>query len=193
MYTLVRQRDAKDCGPSCLAMIVKHYGRDFNIDSIRTVCSLNREGVSLLGISKAAETIGFKTVGGRLSFDTLAFEVPLPCIVHWNQNHFVVVYKIKKHKKGKYTVYVADPGKGLVSYTQEEFCEHWVSTKTNGEEKGVALLLEPTEQFKAARSSFGTISKSTRDSLRNSFSVCCSARSCNSFSPSSLKPSLIQV
>lgn len=149
MYTLVGQRDAKDCGPSCLAMIVKHYGRDFNIDSIRTVCSLNREGVSLLGISKAAETIGFKTVGGRLSFDTLAFEVPLPCIVHWNQNHFVVVYKIKKHKKGKYTVYVADPGKGLVSYTQEEFCEHWVSTKTNGEEKGVALLLEPTEQFYA--------------------------------------------
>lgn len=149
MYILVRQRDAKDCGPSCLAMIIKHYGRDFNIDSIRTVCSLNREGVSLLGISKAAETIGFKTVGGRLSFDTLAFEVPLPCIVHWNQNHFVVVYKIKKHKKGKYTVYVADPGKGLVSYTQEEFCEHWVSTKTNGEEKGVALLLEPTEQFYA--------------------------------------------
>lgn len=149
MYTLVRQRDAKDCGPSCLAMIIRHYGRDFNIDSIRTVCSLNREGVSLLGISKAAETIGFKTVGGRLSFDTLAFEVPLPCIVHWNQNHFVVVYKIKKHKKGKYTVYVADPGKGLVSYTQEEFCEHWVSTKTNGEEKGVALLLEPTEQFYA--------------------------------------------
>lgn len=149
MYALVRQRDAKDCGPSCLAMIIKHYGRDFNIDSIRTVCSLNREGVSLLGISKAAETIGFKTVGGRLSFDTLAFEVPLPCIVHWNQNHFVVVYKIKKHKKGKYTVYVADPGKGLVSYTQEEFCEHWVSTKTNGEEKGVALLLEPTEQFYA--------------------------------------------
>lgn len=73
----------------------------------------------------------------------------MPCIVHWNQNHFVVVYKIKKHKKGKYTVYVADPGKGLVSYTQEEFCEHWVSTKTNGEEKGVALLLEPTEQFYA--------------------------------------------
>lgn len=103
----------------------------------------------MLGISKAAETIGFKTVGGRLSFDTLAFEVPLPCIVHWNQNHFVVVYKIKKHKKGKYTVYVADPGKGLVSYTQEEFCEHWVSTKTNSEEKGVALLLEPTEQFYA--------------------------------------------
>ena len=103
--------------------------------------------MSLLGISKAAETIGFKTIGGRLSFEMLSQEAPMPCIVHWNQNHFVVVYKIKKHNKGKYTVYVADPGKGLVSYTKEEFCEHWISTKINGEEKGIALLLEPTEQF----------------------------------------------
>lgn len=87
------------------------------------------------------------SVGGRLSFETLASEAPLPCIVHWNQNHFVVVYKIKRRRKGRYTVYVADPGKGLVTYTKEEFCEHWVSTKTNGEEKGIALLLEPTEQF----------------------------------------------
>jgi len=148
-FAIKKQRDAMDCGPSCLAMIAKHYGRQADKEQLRKICSLGKDGMSLLGISKAAETIGFKTVGGRLSFDTLVFEVPLPCIVHWNQNHFVVVYKIKKHKKGKYTVYVADPGKGLVSYTQEEFCEHWVSTKTNGEEKGVALLLEPTEQFYA--------------------------------------------
>ena len=151
MYALVRQHDAKDCGPSCLAMIVKYYGHNFNINSIRKICALNREGVSLLGISKAAEMLGFKTIGGRLSFDTLVHEVPLPCIVHWNQNHFVVVYKIKKHKKEKYTVFVADPGKGLVTYTKEEFCEHWVSTKTDGEEKGIALLLEPTEQFYAQK------------------------------------------
>ena len=149
MYALVRQRDAKDCGPSCLAMIVKHYGHNFNINSIRKICALNREGVSLLGISKAAEMLGFKTIGGRLSFSTLTSEVPLPCIVHWSQNHFIVVYKIKKHKQGGYTIYVADPGKGLVTYTKEEFCEHWVSTKTNGEEKGIVLLLEPTEQFYA--------------------------------------------
>lgn len=140
-----------DCGSACLAMIVKFYGMLPVIETIRASCDLSKDGVSLLGISKAAEEIGFKTVGGRLSFETLANEAPLPCIVHWNQNHFVVVYKIKKHRKGRFTVYVADPGKGLVTYTKEEFCEHWVSTKTNGEEKGIALLLEPTEQFYAQK------------------------------------------
>ena len=142
-----KQHDAMDCGPSCLAMIAKHYGLQPNIEKIRRSCALNKEGVSLLGISKAAESIGFKTIGGRLTFNTLAKEVPHPCIVHWNQNHFVVVYKVKKHSKGKYIVYVADPAKGLVTYTKEEFCEHWISTKTNDEEKGIALLLEPTELF----------------------------------------------
>jgi ATP-binding cassette subfamily B protein len=149
---LIEQQDAMDCGPSCLAMIAKHYGRQADREQLREICSLGKDGVSLLGISKAAETIGFKTIGGRLSFKTLANEVPLPCILHWNQNHFVVVYKIKKQKKGKYTVYVADPGKGLAAYTKEDFCEHWVSTKTNGEEKGIALLLEPTEQFYSQKS-----------------------------------------
>ncbi|ETD29265.1 hypothetical protein HMPREF1173_00692 [Prevotella nigrescens CC14M] len=138
-----------DCGPSCLAMIAKHYGQQADKEQLRKICSLGKEGVSLLGISKAAENLGFKTIGGRLSFEMLYQEDPMPCIIHWNQNHFVVVYKIKKHNKGKYTVYVADPGKGLVTYTNEEFCEHWVSTKTNGEEKGIVLLLEPTEQFYA--------------------------------------------
>ena len=142
-----KQYDVMDCGPSCLAMIAKHYGLQPNIEKIRRSCALNKEGVSLLGISKAAESIGFKTIGGRLTFNTLAKEVPHPCIVHWNQNHFVVVYKVKKHSKGKYIVYVADPAKGLVTYTKKEFCEHWISTKTNDEEKGIALLLEPTELF----------------------------------------------
>ena len=140
-----------DCGVACLAMIMSCFEKQPNVNQIEMLCSLDRSGVSLLGISKAAENLGFKTVGGRLSFDTLVHEVPLPCIVHWNQNHFVVVYKIKKHKKEKYTVFVADPGKGLVTYTKEEFCEHWVSTKTDGEEKGIALLLEPTEQFYAQK------------------------------------------
>lgn len=146
---LVFQCDAMDCGPSCLAMIAKHYGLQPEIEQIRRACVLGKDGVSLLGISKAAESIGFKTIGGRLSFNTLVKEVPLPCIVHWNQNHFVVVYKVKKHRKGHYTIYVADPGKGLVTYTKEGFCEHWISTRNDGEEKGIALLLEPTEQFYA--------------------------------------------
>jgi possible peptide-transporting ATPase len=146
---IIRQRNAMDCGPSCLAMIAEYYGRRVQQELLHHYCSLGRNGVSLLGISKAAENIGFKTVGGRLSFDILANELPFPCIVHWNQNHFVVVYNIRKRKGNRYEVYVADPGKGLVTYTKEEFCEHWVSTKTNGEEKGIALLLEPTEQFYA--------------------------------------------
>ena len=134
-----------DCGSTCLAMVAEYYGCKQDRDYLRELCDLGKTGVSLLGISKAAEIIGFKTVGGRLPFKILTTQIPLPCIAHWDQNHFVVVYKIKKHRKSCYTVYVADPGKGLITYSKEEFCEHWVSTKTNGEEKGIALLLEPTE------------------------------------------------
>ena len=144
---IIKQCDAMDCGPSCLAMIAGHYGLRLERDDLRHSCSLGKEGVSLLAISKVAEKVGFKTIGGRLNLEMLATEVPLPCIAHWNQNHFVVVYKIKKNRRNKYIVYVADPGKGLVTYTKEEFCEHWICTQTNGEERGIALLLEPTEQF----------------------------------------------
>ena len=151
IWSSIKQFDTMDCGASCLKIVAAYYGRRFDVSQIRQTCALNRNGISLLGISKTAETIGFRTIGGYLPFDTLAIGTPLPCILHWNQNHFVVVYKIRKHKKGKYTVYVADPARGLVTYTKEEFCEHWVSTKTNGEEKGIALLLEPTEHFYAQK------------------------------------------
>lgn len=148
---LVKQRDTMDCGLSCLSMVSIEYGLLLERDELRHSCALGKEGVSLLGISKAAEEIGFKSIGGRLTFYSLVSAASLPCIVHWDQNHFVVVYKVKKHRKGRYTIYVADPGKGLVTYTKEEFCEHWISTKTNGEEKGIALLLEPSEQFYAQK------------------------------------------
>ena len=135
-----------DCGPACLTMIAAHYGRHYTLDHLREQCFIGREGVSLLGISKAAEQIGFRTVGGRLTFDKLAEKALLPCVVHWNQEHFVVVYAIRKKKK-EYTVSVADLGKGLVTYPREAFCRHWISTCTGGEEKGIALLLEPTQLF----------------------------------------------
>ena len=135
-----------DCGPACLTMIAAHYGRHYTLDHLREQCFIGREGVSLLGISKAAEQIGFRTVGGRLTFDKLAEKALLPCVVHWNQEHFVVVYAIRKKKK-EYTVSVADPGKGLVTYPREAFCRHWISTCTGGKEKGIALLLEPTQLF----------------------------------------------
>ncbi|PVX51928.1 ABC transporter transmembrane protein [Balneicella halophila] len=135
-----------DCGPACLCMIAKHYGKNYTLDGLRQQSFIGRDGVSLLGISRASEKIGFRTVGGRLTFEKLVEKAPLPCIVHWNQDHFVVVYEVKKTRK-EYNVYVADPGKGLITYNKEEFCSHWISTQTNGEEKGVALLLEPTHLF----------------------------------------------
>ena len=148
---LINQLDARDCGPSCLAMIAKYYNDGINIRTVRDCFDTNTDGVSVLSISKIAERIGFKTIGGMITFSSFSSQQILPCIAHWDQNHFVVVYKIKKHRKGRYTIYVADPGKGLVTYTKEEFCEHWISTKTNGEEKGIALILEPTEQFYAQK------------------------------------------
>ncbi len=89
------QPDAMDCGPVSLKMIAKFYGKEFSLDKLRSITFTSKEGVSLLAISEAAEQIGFKTVGGRLTFDKLEKEALLPCIVHWNQEHFVVVYKIK--------------------------------------------------------------------------------------------------
>ena len=145
-FPFIKQPDAMDCGPASLVMIAQHYGRHYTLDHLRERCSLARDGVSLLGISKAAEEIGFRTVGGRLTFEKLAEKALLPCIVHWNQEHFVVVYALRKQRKG-YTIFVADPGKGLLTYSREEFCEHWISTRTNGEEKGIALLMEPTQLF----------------------------------------------
>ena len=96
----------------------------------------------MLGISDAAESIGFRTMGVRTIFKKLKEEVPLPCIVHWKQNHFIVVYKIKKE-----TVHVADPAFGLVKYALSEFLQGWLSTEGAGESKGICLLLEPTPDF----------------------------------------------
>lgn len=136
-----------DCGPACLCMIAGHYGKKYTLDGLRQSSFIGKDGVSLLGISRAAEKIGFRTVGGRLTFDKLTEKALLPCIVHWKQNHFVVVYDIKKSRKGKVTILVADPGKGLLKYSKEEFCSNWISTQTNNEEKGIVLLLEPTNLF----------------------------------------------
>lgn len=143
---VIRQKDARDCGPTCLAMVVEFYGKPANLPDIRKRCSLSKDGVSLLAISKAAESMGFKTVGGCFRFNRIAEDLALPCITYWNQDHFVVVYKITK-QKDKYTIHVADPSKGLLTYSKEEFCKHWISTKSNGAESGIALLIEPTDAF----------------------------------------------
>ena len=140
------QLDAMDCGPSCLRMIAKYYGKSYSLQTLRARSFITREGVSMLGISDAAESIGFRTSGVRISLEQLKKDVPLPCILHWNQNHFVVCYDIKKKRSG-YRFYIADPARQLISYSEEEFKKCWLSTKVNGEEKGAALALEPGPEF----------------------------------------------
>lgn len=131
-----------DCGPTSLAMVARFYGKAYSQQTLRERSFITREGVSMLGTSDAAESIGMRTMGVRITFDQLANEVLLPCIAHWKQNHFIVVYKIKNN-----TIYVADPAHGLVKYTKEEFMAGWGSTKKEGENQGLCLLLEPTPDF----------------------------------------------
>ena len=132
-----------DCGPACLAMVSSHYGKDFGLQYLRDKSFITREGVSLLGISEAADKIGFKTISAKLKTGDFDKEL-LPCILHWNQNHFVVLYKINKNIfTGKLIYKIADPGHGFVSLSEDKFKKSWLSDG----EKGVALFLEPTEEF----------------------------------------------
>lgn len=142
LFTHYQQHDAMDCGPTCLRMVAKHYGRVFSIQKLRESTQIGKEGVSLLGISEAAESIGFKTLAIKVPFIQLDKDAPLPYIVHWKQNHFVVVYQIKKNQ-----VYVADPALGLIKYTYAEFESQWATTIVEGQKTGIALLLEPTQRF----------------------------------------------
>lgn len=137
-----QQLDAFDCGPTCLRMIAKYYGRTYSVQYLREHAFISREGVSMLGISDAAELIGFRTMGVRITLEQLRTEVPMPCILHWNQQHFVVCYKIKN---GKY--YIADPASKKVSYGEKEIERCWCSTLVEGKETGAALLLEPGADF----------------------------------------------
>jgi len=162
-FPFYRQPDAKDCGPTCLRIVSKFYGKSILLQKIRNISETTRQGSSLLGLSDAAESLGFRSLGVQIDFDTLTEEVPLPCIVHWNKNHFVVVYKIDKSEK----VYVSDPSYGLISYRREEFIRHWIGNNANETtEEGIALLIETTPEFyqnefeeEESKASFSFLSK----------------------------------
>ncbi|CAM1359880.1 ABC transporter ATP-binding protein [Tenacibaculum litopenaei] len=137
-----QQTEAKDCGPTCIKIIAKHYGKTINTQQLRQLSETTREGSSLLGLSEAVESIGFKSLGLKLAYDKLK-EAPLPCILHWNKNHYVVLYKIKRDK-----VYISDPAHGLLVYTKEEFIENWIGNNADEfTEEGIALIVEPTPNF----------------------------------------------
>lgn len=128
-----------DCGPACLKMIAAYHGKNFSIDYLRKKCFITKEGVSFLGLSEAADSVGFRTMGLKIPFEVLQEKIALPCIVHWRQKHFVVVYRIKKGR-----IYVADPASGLVTFTQDEFEKNWANTMVDGNPSGLALTVEPT-------------------------------------------------
>ena len=139
---VVYQHDAMQCGIACLQMICGYYGRKYSTECLSHLCCATTEGVSLLGVNEAANVLGFHTLCAKIATAELP-KAPMPCILHWNQEHFVVLYQIKNGKK----FYVADPGKGLVTYNLDEFMKHWVSTSSGGEGKGIAMFLETTPAF----------------------------------------------
>jgi len=160
-FPFYKQPDSKDCGPTCLKIIAKHYGKTLNIQTLRTLSETTREGSNLLNISDAAESIGFKTLGVKLSVEKL-HEAPLPCILHWNKNHYVVLASLNPSKGGKlkklfgfknspfggWGALISDPAFGLLEYNEEEFIKHWIGNNADATtEEGIALLVEPTPKF----------------------------------------------
>lgn len=133
------QLDSMDCGPACLKTILKYYNIDIPLSYLREKCYTSKKGVSLLDISNAAEASGLKSIRAKITWEQLCNDVSFPCIVHWNNNHFVVVYNIKKRRRGM-TVYISDPAIGLITYTQEQFCKAWLFDDSH---YGIALLVEP--------------------------------------------------
>jgi len=161
-----QQQETADCGPSCLRMIAKHYGKVYSAEMLRKRCFISREGVSMLGISDAAESIGFRTVGVQISFRQLVEDALFPCILHWNQNHFVVCYGVDKRRRSGKTVYklhISDPATQRVTLTREEFEKCWLSSRNSQDETGVALMLEPGPDF-------GTVEDDFQPTKRSLFS-----------------------
>lgn len=141
-FTNYKQADYKDCGPTCLKIVAKHYGKTINIQELRDISETTREGSNLLFLSDAAEKVGFRTLGVKLNITRLE-EAPLPCILHWNKNHYVVLYKIKKN-----TYYISDPAFGLLEYNKQDFLKFWIGNNADDStQEGVALLMEASPKF----------------------------------------------
>lgn len=146
MFHLYRQYDACNCGVTCLRMIARHYGKRYGEEELARLCHPTRNGVSMLDISEAAEKIGFKTIGVKLTAEKLAECVQTPCILHWGQHHFVVCYGIKR-KHGQLLFHIADPASKRLTYSQAELANCWGDCNGDTKNQGFALLLQPTDEF----------------------------------------------
>lgn len=141
-YPFIRQLDSKDCGPSCLRMIAKYYGKTISSNTLNQLANLKKSGTSLLDLSVAAQQIGFRTSGFRVTWEQLAARITLPCIISWNQNHFIVVYSIQEK-----SVIVGDPAQGILRYNKESFLKSWISVLDYSEPMGLVLTLDPQPLF----------------------------------------------
>lgn len=148
VFPVYMQPDSMDCGPTCLRMIAKYYGRSISLEKLRNLSETTRLGSSLQSISNAAEKIGFRTLPVKIDLLNLIQNAPLPCICFWNERHYVVLYKIRRNR-----FYVADPGKGKRIYSKSEFLENWMGVHADETtEEGVCLLLETTPAFEEKES-----------------------------------------
>src|SRR2546423_3526036 len=141
-FPVIRQLDQQDCGPTCLRIVARHYGRDLPADVAREKCNVGRAGSSVQSIAGAAEAFGYKALPVRMTFDDLRRDAPLPCIAWWQGRHYVVVYRIEGDR-----VWVSDPAHGRVRYTHDEFCGGWLPA---GQERGAALFMEPSAGLASA-------------------------------------------
>lgn len=154
-FKQIRQHDSMECGVACLSMICRYHGIRYDMDELSELCSLSAEGVSLLALRKTADKIGFDTISARASVEDLIPDM-LPCILHWNQNHFVVLYKVSRNKR---QFHIADPGKGKIKYNDSDLQKHWVVGNSN---KGIAL-------FMARRNEASNENRKIRDNVSLSF------------------------
>lgn len=142
----IHQPDSKDCGPTCLHVIARYYGKYCSIQRLRELCGITREGVTMLGLGEAAASIGLTTLSARITLEQLAECMPLPCILFWNRNHFVVCYDVKG-RHGHWTFRLMDPAQGKVSYDMHEMQKHWIAGKLEGEDIGIAMQIAPGPDF----------------------------------------------
>ena len=143
VFPFYKQLDAMDCGPTCLRMIAKYFGRSISLEFLRNKSEFGKEGITMLGLADAAESIGLKAIGTKLTLEQLVNEVTLPAILYWDQYHFVVLVPGSTINR----LLIADPARGIIKMGKKEFLDHWIASEVEGTGKGVALLLENTPLF----------------------------------------------
>ena len=152
----IKQPDAMECGATCLRMIARHYGKMYSAEAMRQLCAIGHNGVSMQSLNEAAIKIGFRTICGRMTMDKMVEQHPFPCILHWNQEHFVVLYNVERNRRGKLKFHIADPGRYLLTIDENSFRRAWTAGDNQQSEKGILMALQPTSVFYSLKEEVGT-------------------------------------